>query len=121
MISPELWMPVEGYGDRYDVSDHGNVRLVHPDGSVKKYLCWTICTKGYAQVRFYYQGHRYQPMVHQLVAQAFLGPPPDDGLYDVHHIDTYRTHNWAGNLEYVPHKEHWRRNRRRVRVYEEAA
>ena len=121
MIRPELWFPVDGYGDRYEVSDHGNVPSIRADGSVYRYLCWTICTKGYAQVRFYWRGRRYQPMVHQLVAQAFLGPAPDDGAYDVHHKDTKRTHNWADNLEYVPHKEHWRRTRRRTRVLERAA
>lgn len=112
MIDPEIYFPIDGF-DRYEVSDHGNVRKLREDGTVERYLCVSVCTKGYLQVRLWRGRKRYQPLVHQLVAEAFLGPPPDLLMsWDVHHKNTIRVHNWPGNLEWVPHKEHWRRGTR---------
>ena len=42
--------------------------------------------------------------VHRLVAQAFLGPPPDDS-YEVDHKDRNRKNNDISNLQWVTHKE----------------
>jgi hypothetical protein len=111
----EIWMPIESF-ERYEVSDRGRVRKVCPSGLVRIFRPST-CTKGYPQVRLRRDGRRYQPLVHQLVACAFLGRAPDDGYtYDVHHKDDVRSHNWPDNLEYLPHKEHWRRTWRSCRA-----
>ena len=39
--------------------------------------------------------------VHRLVALAFLGPPPDDSAWQVHHCDGNKANNCLDNLEYV--------------------
>ena len=40
-------------------------------------------------------------LVHRLVALAFLGPPPDDSTWQVHHLDGDKANNSLDNLEYV--------------------
>jgi hypothetical protein len=51
------------------------------------------------------------PLVHRLVAEAFIGPRPVD--MEVDHIDGDTKNNVANNLEYVTHEENIRRARLR--------
>ena len=49
------------------------------------------------------------PLVHRLVALAFLGEPPSD-LHQVDHIDHDARNNAASNLRWVTNREnHWNR------------
>ena len=45
--------------------------------------------------------HRRNVLIHQLVARAFLWPPPTPLHTQVHHKDGNRGHNCVTNLEYV--------------------
>ncbi|CAK0907067.1 unnamed protein product [Prorocentrum cordatum] len=54
--------------------------------------------------------------VHRLVAQAFLGPPPTEHQYEVHHVDSNRSNNSLHNLQYVTRSQNvlysWQRPNR---------
>lgn len=81
----------------YEVSDQGRVRrkdtgrLLMPAHNHKQNR------QGYLKVSL---GRRCQVYVHQLVAEAFIGPRPPG--HDVDHISHDRLDNSAANLRYLP-------------------
>lgn len=93
----EEWRPVVGWEGHYEVSNLGRVR--HTSGRIKlARLCG-----GYPRVSLYRNGERLTPSVHGMVAAAFIGPRPIG--CQVNHKDGDRTHNTAGNLEYLTASE----------------
>ena len=46
--------------------------------------------------------------VHRVVVHAFLGPPPSEDAWQVHHKDGNPRNNHVANLEYVTHSENMR-------------
>lgn len=115
-----VWAPVAEppYGDRYEVSSHGDVRSVdilitdslgrarRQTGRVLKH---TICDFGYHRVELRSGGRetRRSFAVHRLVAKAFLGDPPSDD-HEVLHLDHDVDHNHLGNLKWGTHGENVR-------------
>ena len=83
----------------WQVSSHGRVKS--PAG----WISWgTLKCSGYyrrnVEGMFYY--------VHRLVAAAFLGPPPSNNQWQVHHIDADSSNNRVTNLQYVTPSENTR-------------
>lgn len=81
----EIWKPVVGHEDRYEVSDHGNVRSlgwIGKDtlGRVRTYtggqMTPTKASHGYPVVDLKSPSGRSKRMVHHLVLEAFRGPRP---------------------------------------------
>lgn len=110
----ESWRPVVGYEGIYEVSDHGRVRRVLAgQGARPGYiLSPTQAGRGYAEGRAYpsvciYKGRTVaRRNVHQLVAEAFIGPRPE-GMH-INHKDSDKSNNHATNLEYVtPSENYW--------------
>jgi hypothetical protein len=101
-LKNEQWKDIEGYDGVYQVSNLGRVR------SIKVKILSTSNSR-YPQVSLYKQpakrGQRptATPMVHRLVAQAFLGCK-EDGLV-INHIDGCKTNNRISNLEYCTPSE----------------
>lgn len=92
-LADEAWRPVVGFAG-YEVSDHGRVRRSSSGRILRgrrscKYL--SVCLSIHGQVQ--------QKLIHRLVAEAFLGPVPDD--HQVDHLDGEKDNNRADNLEYV--------------------
>lgn len=89
----EIWKPVIGYEEAYEVSDLGRVRRIEtglvlsPAGQRYLYVCMTVKCK------------RHTKSVHKLVTRAFLGPTPDG--HQVNHKDGNKKNNVLNNLEYV--------------------
>jgi hypothetical protein len=75
------------------VSDEGRVRNVKT-GRVLKHA---ITDRGYCKLSL---GRAWQGYVHQLVAEAFIGPRPTHE-HDVDHKDFDRTNNAAANLRWL--------------------
>lgn len=108
----EVWKPVVGYEESYDVSNLGRVRskrrLIEKsdgvcqmrNGCIKKQ---TKDSNGYYAVNLCADGDTKRFMVHRLVATAFVS-----GWFDgaeVNHKDFNRANNCADNLEWVTHVE----------------
>ncbi|CAK9118032.1 unnamed protein product [Durusdinium trenchii] len=81
-----------GAESSWQVSSRG--RVCNSRGEVS-YGC--LQPSGYFRVNM--SGNNFY--VHRLVALAFLGPPPDDLTWQVHHHDGNKANNRLDNLEYV--------------------
>lgn len=107
------WKSVVGYEGLYEVSDSGMVRSVphyvmRSNGRkffVKQtYLKLDRQKKGYLRVKLTdSDGVEHFPLVHRLVAEAFI-PNPENKPF-VNHIDACTTHNSITNLEWVTNRE----------------
>lgn len=94
-LDGEEWKPIQGYEDRYKVSNMGRIR------SRTKILATSMRNK-YAQVTLSNgdNRHRKQASVHRLVAEAFVeNPYPNEYKY-VNHKDENKRNNKADNLEW---------------------
>ena len=91
-VMQELWQPVVGYEDRYEVSDTGQVK--GPRGLRKPFFTY----KGYAQVDIWKQGTRRNFLLHRLVAIHFI--PNPNKCPQVNHKDGNKTNNAVSNLEW---------------------
>lgn len=110
----EIWKPVKGYEGLYEVSNTGRVKSV--ERTVKSYNGWnrtfhekiltlhsskitTRHPKPMYHVELWKDNKRKVPMIHRLVAEAFI--PNPDGKPQVNHIDGDRSNNRVDNLEWV--------------------
>ena len=93
MVEQEEWRQIPGFSD-YDVSSLGRVRRRTSRGGVKagKPMYQNQGREGYFRVLF-------RPLVHVLVAQAFVGPRKE-GMF-ANHKDGNKANNRADNLEWV--------------------
>lgn len=110
MEGREIWRPVVGHEGQYEVSDLGRVRSVDRE-------VWVSGSRGRAAHWHPRKGRILRPgrmnkynhlsvaigrgnsrTVHSLVAEAFIGPRPED--LDVCHRDGDATNNRASNLYY---------------------
>jgi len=105
--APEQWRPVVGYEGRYQVSDHGRVRSLARTVPTRngrttrvhqRILSPAPNSSGYLRVWLYRDKVSEQKFVHQLVADAFLGPRPA-GM-EVRHRNGNKVDNRATNLEH---------------------
>lgn len=110
----ELWKPIPGYDDRYEVSDMGRVRRISPRWGGPPIILAkrsagrpTLDGKCYLGVSLWSSGKRpgHSRAVHRIVAEAFLG---DSNGKHVNHIDGNKHNNQASNLEYCSPKENSR-------------
>lgn len=95
----EEWKPVIGFEERYEVSSLGRIRNAY----TLKILRVAMQTHGYPKVVLWNKQMMKQPLIHQVVAEAFLGPRPDS--HDTDHKDGNRWNNFVDNLRYIPSKE----------------
>lgn len=122
----ETWKPVVGYEGLYEVSDAGRVRSLgrayrmrnsHKPEVIMdclkpaRILKPSLKPSGYCQVMLYgLDKSKWQPQVHRLVLEAFVGPAPE-GM-ECNHINRQPYDNRLCNLEWVTHKENMRHDRR---------
>lgn len=104
----EIWRPIGGFEDVYEVSSLGRVRRIKPHSVARWGRAWPRLLKpgkstdGYPQVNLEGQCRK----VHRLVAEAFIGPRPD-GM-EVNHKNFDKTDARVENLEYVTKPENIR-------------
>ena len=92
----ESWKEIEGYGGRYQISDHGRVWNATAQRMMKPQLKKT----GYYSVNLLKpNGKVVTERVHRLVALYFCLKP--DGCNVVNHLDCIKTNNRASNLEWT--------------------
>lgn len=105
----EVWRPVPGFEDHYEVSACGQVKRIAPastpDGRghggtrLGRVLKPAQTSSGYLTVSLFVRGKSTPTLVHRLVTAAFLGPRPDG--HEVNHRDGDKRNNVVANLEYV--------------------
>lgn len=84
----------------FEISEDGRIlRNIKSKKQQRQYLD----KDGYYYVTIIKKHTRKQPKIHQLVAECFLGPRPDN--CEIDHIDRNKINNHYGNLRYVSHKE----------------
>ena len=88
------WTPIEGYGDKYEVSKFGEVRNKNTGRILKQ----KIERNGYVRVHLSDGKTAKSVLVHRIVATAFI--PNPDNLPTVNHIDEDKTNNAVDNLEW---------------------
>ena len=113
-MTQEIWKPIKGYENLYQVSNLGNVkslsRLVkgikygkyYEYPTNEKLLKQHKDDKGYLRVKLYKDGVSQTMKVHRLVAESFLG---DIYNKEIDHINTTKTDNRVENLRIVTSKE----------------
>lgn len=100
MTEDEIWCPIKGYENLYEVSDQGRVksigygkeRIMKPQRNKTCYLM--VGLRKNREQKWY--------LVHRLVAQAFI--PNPDNLPQVNHRDEDKTNNFVHNLEWCDRK-----------------
>lgn len=81
MNSTEIWKPVVGFEESYEVSDRGRVRSIDrvtPHGAHRRGVELSAAPghRGHLRVTLFDHGDRRLIYVHRLVLEAFVGPCP---------------------------------------------
>lgn len=99
--SSEEWRKIEGYEDRYEVSNQGRIRALDfgRTGKIGIRRPTKNTKNGYLYVTFIDNRIARTFSIHTLVARAFIGAAPD-GM-EVNHKNKIKEDNRADNLEYV--------------------
>jgi hypothetical protein len=102
----ELW---EDFGERYKVSNFGNVDSLNYRGSGKRMRMILIInnTNGYMRACLTINGTKKNYTVHRLVALCFI--PNPNNYKEVNHIDGDKLNNHVSNLEWCTCKENIRK------------
>lgn len=123
----ELWKPVVGWENYYEVSNHGNIRTKERvvktgRGGYRTLRCIIIkkalnCSNGYYQVGLCANRVHKTVYVHRLVAEAFV--VNSNNLPEVNHLDENKTNNHADNLEWCTRIENLHHGTRlkRLEIY----
>lgn len=112
----EIWKLVTGRaeGYPYEVSNFGRVRRSGSSLSSNTYVGRVLKPNsdrnGYVGVSLYKNGIKKTFLIHSLVADAFLDPPPGkigkgSDHYQIDHDDNDKTNNHISNLEWVTKSE----------------
>ncbi len=111
----EIWKPILGYENLYNISNLGNVFSIKNNRNIKP----TKNSKGYLMVGLCKKKKRKSCLVHRLVAKAFIDNPSN--LPEINHKDENPSNNAASNLEWCTHKYNMSYNNlgKRVKIQKE--
>lgn len=103
----EIWKPIEGYENLYQISNLGRVKSLpkpYKNNAIskEKILNPRINDNGYCVVELYKERKRKVYRIHKLVIQNFIG---NNDKLDVNHLDGNKQNNRLDNLEYCTRKE----------------
>ena len=101
---PVAWRPVPGFESNYEASNDGRVRSV---SSGRELSTSSLAGSGYVKAELWKNNVRKQTYLHRVIAETFLGSPPDDKA-EVNHIDGNKRNNAASNLEWSSRSENVR-------------
>lgn len=93
----EIWKPIMGFEDIYEISNKGNVRKIKGAIILKGQL-----TQGYKKIILTKNRKRYNFFIHRLVAKAFIPNPNNYPI--INHIDENPLNNNVDNLEWCSYK-----------------
>jgi hypothetical protein len=90
----EIWRPVVGFEDRYEVSNLGRIHILKAD----RYTLGSLGCNGYYSITLYAKDKHRTAKVHKIVAEAFV--PNPGNLPFINHKDENPANNAADNLEW---------------------
>lgn len=103
-MSSVEWRSIEGFEGIYEISSDGRVRSLnynHTGNVGELALCPT--PNDYYKAILSYKGDISRPLIHRLVATAFIPNPKN--LPQVNHIDENKTNNEVSNLVWCTAKD----------------
>lgn len=106
----EIWKPIVGYEEFYEVSSLGRVkgldrRVKNKNGErfAKGVIKQTkLNNNGYEIISLFKNGKEKTYLIHRLVAQAFI--PNPNNFPEINHRDEIKTNNRLDNLEWCDRK-----------------
>jgi hypothetical protein len=99
----EKWKDIQGFENRYQVSDKGNVRALNFKRTGQTKLLKLNVHCGYYYVNLYEKGKYKTFRVHRLMALAFIENPQNKPF--INHKDGNKLNNSLENLEWCTPKE----------------
>ena len=99
----EEFIDIKGYEGSYKVSNRGNI--VSLKNNNYRLLKIIIGNHGYPVINLHKSGVKKTRLIHQLVAEAFIGHVVDGLVLVVNHIDFNKQNNIVSNLEIVTQRE----------------
>lgn len=107
----EIWKPVPGFDELYEVSNEGRIRSL--PRTVKTWFGKRISrgrirafsknSQGYLSIHMGKNGETHRAYVHRLVAIVFI--PTNNNAPQVNHKDGNKSNNHVGNLEWCSASE----------------
>lgn len=98
----QVWKPIQGYEERYIISNLGKIKSLNKKNS-GKYLRERVDRAYYSTVRLSKNGVTKTKFLHRLLAETFIEQP--FGKFFVNHINGETQDNHLTNLEWVTHPE----------------
>lgn len=100
----EIWKPIIGYEDHYEISNLGRLMSLNYRGSKYKHILKTNINKnGYEHVRLNVNKVGVNKKIHRLVSEAFIKNPENKPC--INHKDSNKCNNNVNNLEWCTHSE----------------
>lgn len=93
----EEWRDIEGYENKYQISNYGRIKSVKKDIFLKP----MVAINGYLVVCLWKDNGQKKFLVHRLVAKHFIDNPCN--CPEVNHKDEDKTNNRIDNLEWCTH------------------
>lgn len=100
-MDKEHWKDIPDF-DKYEISDHGNVR----NKRTKHILKTQIGNSGYTNVALFAKDKTIRKNIHRLVAENFISNPNE--LPAVNHMDGNKRNNASTNLEWCTRSQNMR-------------